>query len=88
MSTAVLAAPVRHRAPLRHRFHSAVARLIVRRIEPHLRATDPAELEELQHAAQAFAALSRSSCLAAGEIVARCAQHLPAAARGSVRVSR
>ena len=58
MSTAALAAPVRHRAPLRHRFRSAAARLIAWRIEPHLRATDPAELEELQHAAQAFAAFS------------------------------
>ena len=45
MTTAALAAPARHRAPLRHRFRSAVARLIVWRIEPHLRATDPAELE-------------------------------------------
>ena len=88
MTTAALAAPARHRAPLRHRFRSAVARLIVWRIEPHLRATDPAELEQLQHAAQVFAAFSRSSCLAAREIVARCAQHLSAAARGTIASMR
>ena len=88
MTTAALAAPVRHRAPLRHRIRSAAARLMVRRIEPHLRATDPAALEELQHAAQAFAAFSRSAWLAAGEIVARCARQFSAAARGTIAAVR
>jgi uncharacterized membrane protein YccC len=88
MSTAALAAPVRHHAPLSHRLHSAAASLIVRRIEPPLRATDPAELEELQHAAQVFAAFWRRWYLAAGEIVARCAQHLSAAARATIAAMR
>jgi uncharacterized membrane protein YccC len=88
MTTAALAAPVRHRAPLRHRVRSAATRLIAWRVEPHLRAIDPAELGELQHAAQVFAAFWRRLYLAARQIVAPCARHLSAAARGTIAFMR
>jgi len=88
MSTVALAAPMRHRAPLRRRFHGAAARLIVWRSGPHLRATDPAGLEELERAAAVFAASVRRARRAAREIATRCAQHVSAAARGTIAFIR
>ena len=69
---------------LRQPLRKAAARLIAWRVEPHLHAIDPAELEALQHAAQEFAALWRRCCLRAGEIATRCMHRLRAAARPAI----
>ena len=85
MTTVALAtAVVRHRAPSRHPLRSIVAGFIAWRAGSHLKAIDPAELEALQHAARAFAALRRGACLRAGRTGARWARHLQAAALAAI----
>ena len=85
MNTATFAsAAARRSARLPQPLRKAAARLIAWRIEPHLHAIDPAELEALQHAAQEFAALSRRCCLRAGEIAKQCMHRLRAAARPTI----
>ena len=82
MNTATFTSAVaRGSPPPRHLLRSAAARFIAWRVEPHLQAIDPAELEALQHAAQEFAALSRRCRLRADEIAKHCLHRLRAAAR-------
>jgi uncharacterized membrane protein YccC len=82
MTTATFTSTVaRGSPPPRHLLRSAAARFIAWRVEPHLQAIDPAELEALQHAAQEFAALSRRCRLRADEIAKHCLHRLRAAAR-------
>jgi uncharacterized membrane protein YccC len=67
---------------------SAAGRLIAWRLAQHLRAIDPAELEALQQAAQAFGAFARRWYPARRDIVARCARPLAAAVRGTIAFTR
>jgi uncharacterized membrane protein YccC len=85
MSTATFpSAAARGSAASRHLLRSAAERLIAWRVEPYRHAVDPAEVEALQHAAQAFAALRRRCYLRASEIATRCAHRLRAAARPAI----
>ena len=65
-------------------FRSAAARFIAWRVQPHLQAIDPAEVEALQHAAQEFAAFWRRCCLHAREIRTRCAHRMRVTARPAI----
>jgi uncharacterized membrane protein YccC len=66
----------------------AAARFIAWRAARHLEAIDPAELEALQHAAHAFAAVWRRTYLRAREVGARCAQGLRTCARQALAFVR
>jgi uncharacterized membrane protein YccC len=85
MNTAIFASAVaRGSAPSRQLLRRAAARLIAWRVESLLHAIDPAELEAHQLAVQEFAAFWRRGYLRTGEIAARCAHRLRAAARPTI----
>jgi uncharacterized membrane protein YccC len=89
MSIAAIAnAPTGYRASSRHPMGEIVTRFLTWRLERQLQAIDPAELEALQHKADAFAAFSRRASLRAREIGVRCAQRLSAAARPTIAAVR
>ena len=89
MTIATLTATTaRGRAPSRRPLSGAAARLIAWRLERHLQAIDPADMEVVQHLAQQFAAFWRRSSLRAREVCTRCARRLSATARPAIAFAR